>query len=347
LIDSRVREVLAPTPELIAAVEACFVGDDVVLRRKTWTFVNNKGGVGKTFDVMALAWTLATQFGLHVLVVDMDPQGNATRRAKYSSAATQQVSTLSEALKMAIPGSARTIRMPVRWDDIDVNGGSIDILPARLDLEVRAEEAATADAVALIEQTVKLEEPALVERLAPIFKQVVGSLNHPRERLKTILSGGVKDEHDIVLIDCPPSLGHLTQNAYVASDGVILCTKADYDSVNGAVRTRRVLDETRAAMGVPNLAVHGVLLTDLQRTGRADEEKGTYGTFAAAEESIKDLRKSFGSLVWQPFLQRKSSLAQNVDYGLPVADGLEGKDLKYVMSVLIVWAARLLEVSRG
>lgn len=345
MIDSRVRELLAP--ESIRLIDVIFANDQVALKRKVWTFVNNKGGVGKTFDVMALAYILAVFFGLHVLVVDMDPQGNATRRAKHSAAAMQQVSTLSEALKMAMPGLAKSIRLPVRWEGIDVNGGSIDILPARLDLENRAEEAAVADAVALIEATVKLEEPTLVDRLAPIFKQVVGSLSHPRERLRTILSGGVLDDHDIVLIDCPPSLGHLTQNAYVASDGVILCTKADYDSVNGAIRTRRVLGETKDAMGVPDLDVHGVILTDLQRTGRADEAKGKYGTFAAAEESIKDLRKGFGDLIWEPFLQRKSSVAQNVDYGLPVVDGLEGKDLKYVITVLVTWAARLLEVSHG
>lgn len=344
MIHERVREVL-PLDRL-TAIEAMLAQDGAPeLVRRVWTFINNKGGVGKTFDVMALAYALAYFFNLHILVVDMDPQGNATRRAKHTAQAMQQVSTLTEALKMNIRGSAGQIRLPVRWD-LGSSTGSIDILPARLDLEARVQEAGIADAVHMVEQIVRQEEPALLERLGPILKQVRGTLNHPRERLRNIMDG-VVEEHDLVLVDCPPSLGHLTQNAYVASQGVVLCVKPDYDSVNGSVRTRDVLYETRAAMGVPSLDVHGVILTDLQRTGRVDDERGLAGTFRAAQESIEDLRKLFGPQLWEPFLERKSYLAQNVDYGIPIVGDLAGKDLIYVSGVLIQWAAKLLEVSRG
>jgi cellulose biosynthesis protein BcsQ len=342
-LHDRVREVL--TPDRVSDIEQLIASPDTTFTRKTWAFINNKGGVGKTFNVMALSYALAEFFGLHVLVVDMDPQGNATRRAGHSSAAMTQVSTLVEALKMNIKGSAEQIRLPVRWDNM-TSGGSVDILPSRLDLENRVVEAATADAVRMVEQMVRQEAPALQESLGPILKQVRGSLNHPRERLRNIMDG-VHADHDLILIDCPPSLGHLTQNAYCAADGVLLCVKADYDSVNGAARTRDVLHQDRSAMGVPRLDVHGVLLTDLQRTGRTDEANGLAGTFTAAQESIEDLRGIFGDLLWTPFLERRSVLAQNTDYGVPIVDELRGKDLRYVSDVLIHWSSNLLEVSRG
>jgi len=347
MIDERVRTVASP--ELIRAVEeAIRGGEGPGLDRKVWTLVNHKGGVGKTFDALALAWVLAVCFGLHVLVVDMDPQANSTRRAGYGADATMNRPTLTEALKMNITGSASGIVLPFMWKGATDNGGSIDLLPARLDLETRSHEAAVAEAVGRIRSTLKLRgKQDLLAQIEPELQEVVGSLDNPRSRLRNIISGDFIDGYDIVLIDCQPSLGHLTQMAYTASDGVLLCTKADFDSMNGAIRTREVLHQYRTEMGVPNLDVHGVLLTDLQIINRAETEKRKHGSFNAAEESIADLKEAFGDLLWQPFLERKSALAENTDYGSPITDSLSEANRVYVTDVMIHWGTKLLEVSCG
>lgn len=339
MIETRVRE-LVPSALLDRLEVAIADGSGPGLRRKRWTLVNHKGGVGKTFDTLALAWVLAVCYGLHVLVVDMDPQANSTRRAGYGAHATENLATLTEALKLNEVGNAKMIVKPFKWE---IPNGSIDILPSRLDLEARSEEAAVAGAVYRIRSAVKQSRHDLLDQLNPIMDEVVGSLTHPRERLRNILGGGFVDDYDIVLIDCQPSLGHLTQNAYVASDGVLLCTKADYDSLNGAVRTQTKLHETRKALGVPELDVHGVLLTDLQIINRT---RG-HGSFRAAEESIGDLQEAFGGLLWTPFLERKSALAENTDYGVPIVENLTTKDREHVTTVMIEWGAKLLEVSLG
>lgn len=339
MIDTRVRE-LVPSGLLDQLEAAVAEGSGSGLRRKVWTLVNHKGGVGKTFDTLALAWVLASCYGLHVLVVDMDPQANSTRRAGYGAYATENLATLTEALKINEVGNGRMIVKPFKWD---IANGSIDLLPSRLDLETRSEEAAIAGAVYRIRTAVKQWRPNLLDQLDPIMNEVVGSLTHPRERLRNTLGGGFLDEYDIVLIDCQPSLGHLTQNAYVASDGVLLCTKADYDSLNGAARTQIKLHESRKALGVPELDVHGVLLTDLQIINRT---RG-FGSFRAAEESIEQLQETFGSLLWHPFLERKSALAENTDFGVPIVENLSARDREYVTTVMIQWGAKLLEVSLG
>ncbi|MCI2421097.1 ParA family protein [Saccharopolyspora sp. K220] len=341
MIDSKVSAVV--DTELIKAIEEIFVHRQRRAARKVWTLVNNKGGVGKTFDTLALAYALAVYFGLNVLVVDMDPQGNSTRRAGYGLYEIENRATLTEALKMNQEGIASQIVLPCLWEDI--HNGGIDILPSRLDLEARVSEAAIADAVSKITEAVTDHDPDLLRRLDPIFQKVIGSLTHPRERLRNILGNDFLDEYDIVLIDCQPSLGHLTQMSYVASDGVLLATKPDYDSVNGAARTRSVLHEIRSALGVPTLDVHGVLVTDLQIINRTITKERQHGSTRPAEISLSQLKRTFGDLVWEPFCERKSSLADNTNIGLSPVDGLNPQDRRYMNELLINWGAKLLEVS--
>lgn len=348
MIDSRVRPYVPP--ELIKAVEEAIAGGEGPgLKKKVWTLVNHKGGVGKTFDTLALAWVLAVCYGLHVLVVDMDPQANASRQAGYGAFATEHIPTLSEALKLNQLGGAKQIVKPFKWGDDDepIGPGSIDLLPARLDLEVRAEEAAITDAISRVRAGVLEHNADLLDVLEPIFSAVVGNMHEPRARLKNLLGGGFLADYDIVLIDCPPSLGHLTQNAYVASDGVLLCTKASYDSLNGAVRAEAELHKIRKALGVPDLDIHGVLLTDLQIVNRKVTVDRHHGSVRSAEQSIKQLKKAFGDKLWLPFMERKSVLAENSDYGVPIIDSLGTADRSYVTEVMIKWGAKLLEVSLG
>lgn len=178
--------------------------------------LNNKGGVGKTLVTVALAEAFAHK-GKRVLVVDMDPQANATRRLRVDPAAP----TLTDALMLGVRNSgAADYVTPCGWSTAFAGTGAIDVLPSDLDLEDRAIEAG-----------------------------MPGASNRLRRALY-----GVDDEYDFTLIDCPPSIkGHLTVNALAAldaDDDTILCpVTPEYDAVAGAQRAITFVEQWGDELG--------------------------------------------------------------------------------------------------
>lgn len=170
--------------------------------------INNKGGVGKTMLTVELAAALARR-GHSVLVVDLDPQGNATRRL-----ATRDVHghvTLADVLRGPGGGDAARCRRHCGWDI--AYGKLIDVLPSSFGLEDRVLEAGLPGAA---------------------------------RRLRKALYG-VSDQYDWTLIDCQPSMGPLTQMAVAAlddeSDAVLLPVVPEHDAVAGALRAIALIDE--------------------------------------------------------------------------------------------------------
>lgn len=226
---------------------------------------NHKGGVGKTTIVRELALALRRR-GKRVLMVDMDNQGNLSRRSGYilRKIMQEKLPTLVEALRSPEPGLAADIVVPAIWDGAAFEG--IDLLPARFDLEQRETEAGS----------------------------VVGAV----KRLATILAG-FDDDYDYVLIDCKPSLGHLVQMAFYAAgktraDGsagfVLLVTELEWDAMEAAQRTMDFIAQNKDLLDVPQLRVGGVIVN------RVREGVGLHG------DNNGDLHEFFGDLVWQPHL---------------------------------------------
>lgn len=184
---------------------------------------NNKGGCGKTTVTVALA-EAAARLGLRVLVVDMDPQGNGTRRLRVGVRAT-----LTECLRYGLSrGEAQHYLHRHGWGGAD-EVLAIDVLPADLDLEDRA---------------VETGQPGADLRLR-----------------KALF--GMDDDYDLTLIDCPPSIGTLTRLSIAALDGpvdtVLVPLRPEFDDVAGAQRIVTYVQQYREDLGVPNLAVHGVI----------------------------------------------------------------------------------------
>ncbi|WP_344044212.1 ParA family protein, partial [Saccharothrix xinjiangensis] len=98
---------------------------------------NNKGGSGKTAGTVNLAAALAER-GLRVLVVDLDPQANASRRLGRRFDPTNPSTTVSEAIQNAGQGVAADALVPCGWPD--PYASRIDVIPARYDLENRISE---------------------------------------------------------------------------------------------------------------------------------------------------------------------------------------------------------------
>lgn len=188
--------------------------------------MNNKGGVGKTLVTLGVA-EAAARMGARVLVVDMDPQGNATRRAGVVPGPGD---TLTDCLRVGVkPGAASGYLHHCQWTLPAAE--LIDVLPADLDLEDRALEAGQAGA---------------------------------DKRLRKALYG-VDDAYELTLFDCQPSIkGHLVTMAFGAlngeGDGVVVPTEPERDAIAGAQRIGDYLRLWREDLGVPHADVLGLVL---------------------------------------------------------------------------------------
>lgn len=206
-----------------------------VRRARVTVLANHKGGVGKTFLLMVLAAELAMR-GFKVLVVDLDPQGNASRRLGYAEYELENRPTIAEAVAESSPDIARQSLLPCQWEPEWAE--RITLLPSRIELENRVSEAG-----------------------------VPGSWMRLEEALSPLL-----EDYDHVLIDTQPTLGHLLHLALVLADDVITPAVPEYDAVRGA---QRLIDFVASPKNRRSLGIHaeviGVVL-NAKRTNVATHE---------------------------------------------------------------------------
>lgn len=189
-------------------------------------FANHKGGEGKTFEVQAQA-AAAAEEGLNVLCVDMDAQGNLTRRlaaAVPEDPELRAAASLASVLQRPAKGEIERVLVPCGWGGI--YSERIMVAPAHLELE--------------------------------LLSLTAGQPSSER-RLLTALTG-VVDSFDVIMIDCPPHLlSHQIDNAWCASDVVMIPVVPEYDGIEAARRIRqRVIQD--ADLLNPDLVVGGFLI---------------------------------------------------------------------------------------
>lgn len=188
---------------------------------------NQKGGVGKTTTAVSLAAGLAAAAG-RVLVIDLDPQGNAStalglaRRSVGTYEVLVEGAPLADAvLRTSVPG--------------------VDCLPASLDLAGAEVELVGADE----------REYQLLAAL-----EAVDGLSSP----ETASKDGYPPGYKAIILDCPPSLGLLTVNALAAADLVLLPVQCEYFALDGLAHLLRTVRLVREHVQ-PRLGVLGLLLT--------------------------------------------------------------------------------------
>ena len=175
---------------------------------------NQKGGVGKTTTTVSLGASLAAR-GLRVLIVDADPQANAT--------------------------SALGIR---GRDEAGLYATLIEEDPLE-----RSVEATSTPNLWLVPTTPALAGAEI--ELVTVMKREF--------RMKRALES-LRSQYDIILMDCPPSLGLLTVNALAAADEVIIPVQAEYFALEGLGHLSKTVEMIRRNLN-PQLAIRGVLLT--------------------------------------------------------------------------------------
>ena len=187
---------------------------------------NQKGGVGKTTSTVNVAAALA-QLGQRVLVVDLDPQGNASTAMRVEH--RRGVPSTYDALVDGVPLADVVAPCP------DVEG--LFVVPSTIDLA-----------------GAEIELVSVVAREGRLKKAISG---HPLVGSATEVG---EERFDYVLIDCPPSLGLLTLNALVAGDEMLIPIQAEYYALEGLGQLLETVDMVRAHLN-PELAVSTILLT--------------------------------------------------------------------------------------
>ena len=188
---------------------------------KVISLVNQKGGVGKTTSSINLAAALG-QLGKKTLIIDMDPQGNATTGLGYTS------NDFDHDIYEGITGRCEITKAIYK-----TKFKNLSLIPATINL-------AGIDVEFIRQMT---ENPEFQRNY-----QLKNSLEE------------VKEKYDYIIIDCQPSLGLCTMNALSASDSVIVPVQCEFLSLQGLALLLSSIIEVQQDMN-PDLRIEGVLLT--------------------------------------------------------------------------------------
>lgn len=250
-------------------------------RTRVIAIANQKGGVGKTTTAINLGTALAA-VGKTVLVMDLDPQGNASTGLGISKA--QRATTIYEVMighaaledavvQSAIPGLHVAPATP------DLSGAEMELVgvPRR---SFRLRDAVTAFVS-------KADSQAKASKGADLTKK--------DDLLPT---------YDFVLIDCPPSLNLLTINAMTASHGLLVPLQCEFFALEGLSQLLRTIELVRGSLN-PQLEIQGVVLTMFDKRNNL------------SDQVADDVRKHLGDKVYQTIIPRNVKVSEAPSHGLP------------------------------
>jgi len=228
---------------------------------------NNKGGVAKTTTAVNLAKGLADE-GMRVLLIDADPQGNATAAVGYD-----EPDMIEENL-------ATAMQLIIKDEDIEPgygilnNEGGFDVMPGNIELS----------------------------ELEAMLVNVMD-----RERILKQYVTMVKPMYDYIILDCAPSLGTITTNAFVAADSVIIPVQASYMPVKGLEQLVKHITRIRKHINY-DLEIDGILLTMVD--SRSNFSK----------EIIETVQNSYGKNVriFKEFIPRSVRAEESTAEGISI-----------------------------
>jgi chromosome partitioning protein len=190
------------------------------LRPRVLAIANQKGGVGKTTTAINLGTALAA-IGEHVLIVDLDPQGNAStglgierksRRTSTYDVLTGAALMRDSVLQTAVP------QLYIAPSTLDLSG---------LELEIGQQR----------DRAFRL-----------------------RNSLRALNNGTHAYDFTYVLVDCPPSLNLLTVNAMAAADSILVPLQCEFFALEGLSQLLKTVEQVKTTLN-PTLSIHGIVLT--------------------------------------------------------------------------------------
>lgn len=190
---------------------------------KVISMVNQKGGVGKTTTSINLSACLG-YLGKKVLLIDLDPQGNASTGVGINKGDTK--SSIYDVLIDSATISSSILK--TKYKNLDIIPATINLAGVEIELVNRSSR-----------------EPGFI-KTSQLKKHMVE----------------IQDKYDYIIIDCPPSLGILTTNALVASNSIIIPVQCEFFSLEGVMQLLRTIMLVQKNLN-PNLDIEGVLLTML------------------------------------------------------------------------------------
>ncbi len=232
--------------------------DDNIIT-KIFSVVNQKGGVGKTTTAINLSACFAIK-GKRVLLIDLDPQGNASTGMGIE--VSQRQNTIYEVLIGEIKLS--TAIMPTAIKNLKLVTSTVDL--SVLDIEIASFE----NREYILQKELEL----------------------------------IKKEYDIIIIDCPPSLGLITINAMVASNGIIIPMQCEFFSLEGLSHLLNTTDLIKQNFN-DNLNISGIILTMHDKRNKL------------TEQVEKDVRDFLGDKVYKSCIARNIKLSEAPSHGLP------------------------------
>jgi len=195
------------------------------------SIINQKGGVGKTTTVINLAAGLSMK-GKKILVIDLDPQGNATTGLGLSNTES------SEQTIYSVLNGNRKISEVVKKTKIE----NLDLITSNVDLS-----------------GLEVETAGDSRRAFMLKDELTAYLNDSRS------------SYDYVLIDCPPSLSLLTIMALVSSDSLVVPLQTEFFALEGLTQLMKTIDRIKNNLN-PELTIKGILLTMYDKRNKLSSE---------------------------------------------------------------------------
>jgi chromosome partitioning protein len=280
-----------------------------LIMAKIISFINYKGGVGKTTLAVEIAASLAYHHGQKVLLVDLDPQTNATF---YLMSETdwnewqKSKGSLKNLFEGYINGTYFDVRNAIKKDFIvpprKYRAIPLHLLPSHISL-----------------LTVDLN---LAMHFGAKGTRSKGLLRKTFEQLK--------NEYDFIICDCPPNLNLITQNAIIASDGIVIVAIPEFLSTLGIALIQNSIGEaindvnedlnSFGAKGIEKPRIIGIIFNRVKYL--------THGT-VYQEEIMNRLKKEYPDKIFLNYISESDKIAERGETKIPIAISGYARDKNY------------------